>query len=226
MTTETNPQFPSAIGNEQVSYISCSLINLLWMLHTKKMLKSCWRLLLCYMICQDRNAAMLFSAWSKILDKTATLVAVTVSLKTLRWLVWHLTLIFLCAATGINKTGGKGGVFFKAVSSSTSPKLIDNGLFNFREVAVSWQSPLCCLFVCAPWTPSPGTQAVISGTYTSASKPQEILGFCAPPGWLPKSHVIACTVDVRRALTICNNPCPTPCTELFKIRGFYSLVTF
>lgn len=172
MTTQTNPQFPSAIGNEQLSYISCSLITLLWMLHSKKILKNCRKLLLCYMICQDRNAAMLFSAWSKIFDKAVVLVAVTVSLKTLCWLVWHLTLTlssyFRLQQQGLISLVEKG--FFKAVSSSASPKFTDNGLFNFRDFAVSWQSPTHCLFVCAPRTPYPETQAVISGTYTSVSK--------------------------------------------------------
>ena len=215
MTTQTNPQFPSAIGNEQVSYIPA-----LWSLcfecfPAKKCLKAVEDF--CCVTWYAKTGMLLCCSGGCYHEfKNIVLTSLTSYSCTL--------VIFLFAATEINKPGGKVCfVFFKPVSSSASPKLIDNGLFNFRDVAVSWQSPLCCLFFCAPWTE---TQAIISGTYTSVSKLQENLSFCASPGWLPKPNVIACPADVWRALTICNSPCLTPCTELFKIQGLYSLVTF
>lgn len=169
------------------------------------------------MICEDRNSAMLFFAWSKILDKAAVLVAVAMSLKTLCWLVWHLKLAllsyFCLQQQGINEPGGKG--FFKCAKFRCISQAYWQWSFQLRVIAVSWQSPLSSLFACVSWTPSPETQAVTSGTYTSASKLQESLNFCASPGLLPKPNVIACPADARRVLTICNSPCLILCTELF-----------
>lgn len=127
----------------------CHIFPALWSLcfecftAKKKTFKSCWRLSLCYVICQDRNAAMLFSAWSKILDKAAVLVAVTMSLKMLCWLVWHLALTlssyFRLQQQGLISLMEKG--FFEAVSSSASPKLTDNGLFNLGTLQFPGRVP-------------------------------------------------------------------------------------
>lgn len=134
-------QFPSAIRNEQASCISYSLIPLLWTLHSKKVLKNCWRLLLCYMICQDKNAAMLLSAWSKILDKATVLVAVTVTLKSLCWLVWHHTLslsYFCLQQQGLISLVGKSGSFGFVVFSLSgkykfTPQLLLTMVFSTLE---------------------------------------------------------------------------------------------
>lgn len=75
----------------------------------------------------------------------------------------YTLVIFLFAATN---PGGE--LLFKAVGSNASTKLIDSGLFKYRDVA-PWQSPLCC----APWTAPPETQAVILDTYTSVFKLQK-----------------------------------------------------
>lgn len=138
MTTQTNLYFPSAIGNEQVLRISCSLITSLWVLHgkKKKCLKAVEDFLLCYMICQDSNAAMLFSAWSK-LDKAALLVAVNPEFKNiaLTSLTPYTLVIFSFAETGINKPGGIIYLFFLKpyIQINTSPVFIDKSIFKIRE---------------------------------------------------------------------------------------------
>lgn len=92
ITTPTNLQFLPAMGNEQLSCTSCSLIPLLWILHRKrnaeKLLKT-WAVLHGM---AGHSAAMLFSASSKTLDIAAVPVPITPSSKTSCWLVWHLTL--------------------------------------------------------------------------------------------------------------------------------------
>lgn len=74
----------------------------------------------------------------------------------------YTLVIFLFAATN------PGGELLFKVGSNASTKLIDSGLFKYRDVA-PWQSPLCC----APWTAPPETQAVILDTYTSVFKLQK-----------------------------------------------------
>lgn len=81
------------------------------------------------MLCQDRNAAVVFFAWRKILEKFSggqycefkNIVLIDLTSYT------HTLIIFLFAATG---PGGQ--LLLKAVGSNASTWLIDSGLLTLE----------------------------------------------------------------------------------------------
>lgn len=180
----------------------------------KKKLKSCWRSLVLHGM-PGHNAAMLFSAWSKILDRAAVPVPITPSSKTLCWLVCHLTLSSYFCLQRQELTSLMEIIFYficKDKHSNASLRVTGKSLFRLRDFASSGQSPTLSVFMC--FTDSFSRNQGCCFRHLCVSKPQEGPGFGAPPGWRPRPQVTVLPSNVRWGTT-CSCQHPASRTELF-----------